>query len=83
MNGEQMPEWYFAYTQDALNLHILCMFKGTFSLDVAHVSKFNLILECGCLKYFICVFVLSSEKLQIFKLKHNTLTSLPLQYSYG
>ena len=26
---------YFAHTQDDLNLHILCMFKGTFSLDAA------------------------------------------------
>ena len=27
----------FVHAQDNLNLHILHMFKGTFSLDVAHI----------------------------------------------
>ena len=33
MNGEQRPGCYFAHAQDDLNLHILRMFEGTFSLD--------------------------------------------------
>ena len=37
MNGEQGPRWYFAHVQDDLNLHILCMFEGTFSQDVAQI----------------------------------------------
>ena len=32
-NGEQMPDCGFAHVQDDVNLHILCMFKGAFSLD--------------------------------------------------
>ena len=32
MNGEQRPGCYFVLTQDDLNLHILCMIEGTFSL---------------------------------------------------
>ena len=38
MNTEQRTEWYFAHVQDDLNLGILCMFKGTFSLDAAHYT---------------------------------------------
>ena len=40
MNGEQRPGWYFAraQAQDGLNLRILHMFEGTFSLDAAHFS---------------------------------------------
>ena len=35
MNGEQRPRWYFAHSKDDLNLRILRMFEGTFSLDAA------------------------------------------------
>ena len=37
MSGEQKPEWYFVHVHDDLNLHILCMFEGTFSHGVAHL----------------------------------------------
>ena len=37
MNREQRPRWYLAHVQDDLNLCILRMFKGTFSLDMAHI----------------------------------------------
>ena len=37
MNGEQSPAWYYTHTQDDLNLHILPMFEGTFSLNAAHI----------------------------------------------
>ena len=37
MNGEQRPGWYFAHAQDDLNRRILCLFKGTFSFDAAHI----------------------------------------------
>ena len=37
MNGEQTPGWNIA--QDDLNLHILRMFEGTFSLDAIHVIR--------------------------------------------
>ena len=33
INGEQRPGWYFAHGQDDLNLDILHMFEGTFSLN--------------------------------------------------
>ena len=35
MTGEQRFGRYFAHVQDDLNLRILCVFKGTFLLDVA------------------------------------------------
>ena len=38
-NGEQMPGWYFEHVEDDLNLHILHMVEGTFSLDLAHICK--------------------------------------------
>ena len=37
MNGIQRTGWYFAHVQDDLNLCIWRMFKGTFSLDTAHI----------------------------------------------
>ena len=36
INGEQWPGWHFVYAQDDLNLRILRMFEGTFSLDAAN-----------------------------------------------
>ena len=36
-NSEQRPGWLFANAQDDLNLHILCMFEVTFSLEVDHI----------------------------------------------
>ena len=38
MNGGQRPVWYFAHVQDDLNLGILCMFEGTFSLDAVRIK---------------------------------------------
>ena len=38
MNGEQKPGWYLAHAQDDLNLRILRMFVGTFSLDVVRIN---------------------------------------------
>ena len=35
--GAQRLRWYFAHAQDDLNLHILCIFEDTFSLDAAHL----------------------------------------------
>ena len=35
--GEQMSKWYFPHAQDDLNLHILRMLEGTFSLDKDHI----------------------------------------------
>ena len=40
MNGEQRPEC-FAHAQDNLNLCILCIFEGTFSLDVSQYRSVN------------------------------------------
>ena len=37
MNGEQRPGWYFAHAQDNLNLRMLRMFEGIFSLDADHI----------------------------------------------
>ena len=37
LSGWQRPGSYFAHAQDDLNLRILLMFKGTFSLDVAQL----------------------------------------------
>ena len=37
MNGGQRPGWFFAHAQDDLNLPILHMFKGSFSLDVVQM----------------------------------------------
>ena len=37
MNGEQNPGWYFADVQDDLNLCKMCMFEGTFLLDLSHM----------------------------------------------
>ena len=37
INGEQRSGRYFAQLQDDLNLQILCMFGGMFSLVVAHI----------------------------------------------
>ena len=37
INGEQRPRWYLANAQDDLNLHILSLFKDSFSLDMAHL----------------------------------------------
>ena len=50
MNREQSPGWYFAPTQDDLNLHIFNMFAGTFSLDAAHMLSVanELFLSVGC-----------------------------------
>ena len=38
MNGDQMPGWNFAHAQYDLNLCILHMFEGSFSLGVGQVS---------------------------------------------
>ena len=51
MNGKQRPGWYFAHAQDDLNLRILRMFEGTFSLDAAPVSASIIIYS---LDTFIC-----------------------------
>ena len=37
INGEQRPSSYFVHVQDDLNLHILHIFKGTFSLEKAYM----------------------------------------------
>ena len=34
---QQRTEYYFTLVQDDLNLRVLCMFEGTFSLDTAHI----------------------------------------------
>ena len=36
---EQRPKWYLAHAQDDLNLGILRMFEGPFSLGAAHLVK--------------------------------------------
>ena len=41
MNVEQMPCRYFAYAQGDLNLRILLMLEGTFSLDEAQMDLFK------------------------------------------
>ena len=41
MNGQQKPMPYFVHVQDDLNLHILRMFEGNFSLDAAHIIKLS------------------------------------------
>ena len=38
LNGEQRPGQYFAHAQADLNLHILCMFEGTFLLVADHIK---------------------------------------------
>ena len=37
MNGKQTPGRYFVQAHNGLNLHILRMFEGTFSLDAAQL----------------------------------------------
>ena len=37
MDGEQRPGCYFAHAQDDMNLRILRMFEGTFSLNAAQI----------------------------------------------
>ena len=37
-NGEQRPGWYFAHSQDDLNLRILRTFEGMFSLYASYKS---------------------------------------------
>ena len=44
MNREQRPGWYFVHVQYDLNLRILCMLDGTFSLDRAHMVSLSFIL---------------------------------------
>ena len=39
MNGEQIPGWCFALAQDDLKLHILRIFKDTFSLSATHIAE--------------------------------------------
>ena len=41
MNGGQRPKWYFAHTLDDLNLRILRMFEGIFSLDAVNIIIIN------------------------------------------
>ena len=43
MTGEQRTPRYFSHAQEDLNLRILRMFEGTFSLDAVHLlfSSFN------------------------------------------
>ena len=36
MNGEQRPRWCFTHVRNDRNLCILCMYEGTFLLDMAH-----------------------------------------------
>ena len=36
--GDQRPWWYFAHVQHDQNLHILCMFKGTYLIDGTHTD---------------------------------------------
>ena len=45
MNEEQMPGWYFAHMQDDLNLHILRMCEGTFSLKAADILQSTLVIS--------------------------------------
>ena len=52
MSGEQMPGWYFAHAEDDLNLRILRMFKGTFSLDTAQLVNNIKALLIQSLVYF-------------------------------
>ena len=37
MNGEQRPKWYFTRAPDDLNLRIMRMFEGSFSLDATQL----------------------------------------------
>ena len=64
MHGEQRPGCYFAHAHDDLNLRILRMFEGTFSLDAAHFVPNNLL---G--KYFSC-----AERKRTFSRMRNTTT---------
>ena len=41
INWKQLPGWYFVHVQDDLNLRILRMLEGTFSLGVAHLKLSN------------------------------------------
>ena len=53
MNWEQRSAWFFTLAQDDLNLHILRMFEGMFSLDAARM--------CG-----LCVFAIYIRHLVAF-----------------
>ena len=72
MTGEQRPGWFFAHVQDDLNLHILHMYKGTFSLDAAHyvfvvnLRIWVLLLWSHDLVLFNLIRVPSSKYLQHF-----------------
>ena len=47
-------------TQDDLNLYILCMFKGTFSLDVAHILTLKVSIRTAAddtFKYIFFLFI--------------------------
>ena len=49
-NGKQMPGCDFAHVQDDVNLHILHMFEGTFSLIAAHLAAVRIsVLPVHCL----------------------------------
>ena len=41
MNGDQRPGRYFAHMQDYLNLSILCMLEGNFSLDASQMLLYK------------------------------------------
>ena len=45
-NGEQKPGGYFVLSQDDLNLRILHVFEGIFSLDAAHFINKNYFALC-------------------------------------
>ena len=41
INGEKLPRWDLTYAQNDVNLHILCLLEGLFSLDAAHISMID------------------------------------------
>ena len=45
ISGEQRSGLYFTHSQDDLNLQILHMFEGTYSLDAAQLLSFQHFLE--------------------------------------
>ena len=51
INGERRPGRDPAHAQDAVNLHLLRMPEGTFSLDAAHFMNYTLNESEFCMHY--------------------------------
>ena len=49
----ECPEWYIAYEQVDLSLHILHMFDGTFSLDMAQLLFVAYMRDCTQIFHFM------------------------------